>query len=441
MIVAWPSTAASIPSGWTRETNLDAKYVQGAPVGADADLTTVRGAATHTHTSPAHTPIQNAHSHAVIFGASAGTVNAYVTSQLAAADAHTHTGSTGSVTATNNSVAITVNANSSNDLPYKEVIFIKSDGTPAGIPNGAYAFFASDTLPSGWSRVQGDTYLKGAAAAGDGGGTGGALTHTHTSPPHTHTQNAHTHPQSTSGNNNTNVTINADTGALAAADPHTHTINTDSRTATNNAVTTTLTATNHEPVFKKLNTILNGGATSLPDNIIALWGGTNAGIPSGWSRYTAMDGFFQKGANANGESAVTTGGSTTHTHTASNCQPVQALHNHTITLGPPSALVTPSDVSVPTDPNTASDLHTHSATCSSDRATNQSTTVTIDPNTAESAYPSYARVIFITLTPAVTTVSVNTTYFYNPAVEDIARKPPEVEAAIRRGDRRYMQGG
>jgi hypothetical protein len=255
---------------------MDAKYFQGSPTGADADLATSRGAATHTHTSPSHTPIQNAHNHAFSLNASVGGISAAAGAETVALAPHTHSGTSASATGTNNGIAITVNVNSSNDLVYKEVIFIKSDGTPMGIPSNAYAFFASDILPAGWTRVQGNTYLKGAAAAGDGGGTGGSNTHTHTSPAHTHTQNPHTHGAADSFANSANTALdNLIGGASAADDPHIHSVSLNAATPTNGSVTTTITAANHEPVHKKLNVLNNGtGGADLPTQIIALWGGS-----------------------------------------------------------------------------------------------------------------------------------------------------------------------
>ena len=398
IIIAWPSTAALIPAGWIRETTLDARYVQGAAAGADADLASALGAATHTHVSPSHTPTQNAHNHTFSGGASTGTVVPLVDAfdQTVAVHPHTHSSATsGNTTAVNQGVAITVDA-ASNDLAYVEVIWIKSDGSPEGVPSGAYAFFSSDVLPSSWSRVHGDKYLKGAAASGDGGGTGGANTHVHTSPAHTHTQTGHTHT-GTSSNSSAGTFVSAfvsGTSSSAAIHLHTHSVTHSSKVAVNQSVTTTIDASSHEPVFKKLNIIKNDNASAnLPDQVIALWGGANSAIPESWARFTDMDGNFPKGANADGESAVSTGGATTHTHTASNCQPIQNAHNHTTLQGNPTVFLTAPDTGT-----VASLAHVHVWTVNNTTATNNAIAVTISANTAESAYPLYQKVIFIRLT-------------------------------------------
>ena len=333
------------------------------------------------------------------------------------------------------------NANSSNDLPFQVVIWIKSDGSPTGIPAGAYAFFESDTLPSNWSRVQAGSYLKGAAAAGDGGATGGALTHTHVSAAHTHGQDAHTHPDC-----NSEFEVGASTqqpindGLPVLQPSHYHSLTISSATATNQSTTNTTNAENHEPVYKKLNTIRNDGAASLPDSVIALWAGTNASIPPGWTRYTAMDGYFLKGAA--GGDGLTTGGSLTHTHTAT-CQPIQNNHVHTITqtgsftfanLG--AEILSGGVIRQTVD-------HAHSWTDSGNVTTNQELTYNVNACTSEAAYPPYVRLIYIQLTPAPTPArgGVYTSYSTGRFLDSFPRAdvPDEVGIRIAHGDRRFTE--
>lgn len=401
VIVAWPSTAASIPAGWTRETNLDSKYLRGAAAAANADLTSVFGTATHNHTSPAHTPIQNSHTHTFSAGANKGgtTVDADVLNVAKARQTHAHSSKTSnSATGTNNSVTITVDA-TSNDLSFVSAIFIKSDGTPTGIPNGAYAFFESDTLPTGWTRTAGDAYLKGAAAAGDGGGTGGSNSHTHTSPAHTHTQNPHSHASLASSASTQFNFGDSGGGVSIALDAHDHDVSLNNATPTNNSVTTTIDSASAEPVFKKINLIVNGlGSANLPDSVVAIWGGTHASIPTDWSRVTGMDGNFAKHANANGESLVTTGGSATHNHTASSCQPTQVAHNHTSTANTTNGTAAFNNTGAGAAVTASTDTHTHTWTIGNTTATNQACAVTIDACSSEANYPVHAKVIFIKYT-------------------------------------------
>ena len=53
---------------------------------------------------------------------------------------------------------------------------------------------------------------------------------------------------------------------------------------------------------------------AVKSGIILIWTGTNAAIPSGWERETDLDGKYPKASGA--EAPNTTGGSHTHTHTA-----------------------------------------------------------------------------------------------------------------------------
>ena len=60
---------------------------------------------------------------------------------------------------------------------------------------------------------------------------------------------------------------------------------------------------------------------AIPSGVILIWTGTNASIPSGWARETALDDKYPKGHGA--ENPNVTGGSNTHTHTS-------PAHSHTI---------------------------------------------------------------------------------------------------------------
>lgn len=74
-------------------------------------------------------------------------------------------------------------------------------------------------------------------------------------------------------------------------------------------------------------------------NIILLWAGTNASIPSGFSRETSLDSKYPK--SSGGEAPNTTGGSNTHSHTATTHGHNLNAHTHAVILshtsGPPNA--------------------------------------------------------------------------------------------------------
>jgi hypothetical protein len=403
VIVPHPGTAATVAalSGWTRKTALDGKYIVGASTGADAGTT--GGQATHDHASPAGAPTQVAHNHPITVGNSSGTTGVLSGGLgVYAAAAHSHTGfNSASATGTNQSASITVNANTSNDLTYVDVIFIESDGTPVGVPNGALAFFDSDTLPSGWTRVQGNRYLRGAAAAGDGGGTGGSNTHGHTCAAITYLQNSVAHAAVTSTEATTTVEADDDSPATqVAAEGHTHQASILATTPTNQSVTPTMQDANHEPEYVKLNIIRNDtGGDSLPTNLIEIWSGTHAGIPANWERVTVVDTKFPKGANADGE-VLTTGGSTSHPHTANAFTVVQNSHTGTAGSGAGGFGVATAGAGVAP----ASRTHTHVWTAGATTAVNNSYTPTISSNTANTAKPPYVEVIFIKYVPPLSTV-------------------------------------
>lgn len=409
--VNWPGLNSDIAglSGWSRKTELDAKYLRVAAAGANADLASSFGAATHGHDSTEHGHTQNSHVHTIAGGARTGTTTALVdVGGASAINTHTHRSTySNSQTATNQDATITVDS-SSNDLLRYEPIIIVSDGSPTGIPDGADAFFVSDSFPASWTRVQGNSYIKGAAAAADGSDVQtGAVTHPHTTTAHNHTQDAHSHLANES----------SDTGVapVDAYDPdvnelpsqlHFHTLDLNSKVATNQAASPTSGATNHEPPYRKINIIRNGtGGLSWPDGITAYWFGNHADIPTadGWARLTSFDGSFIKGANADGESNVTTGGTTQHSHTLAHTH-IEDAHNHTSTVtSVETNLLSAGTTTV------ASLAHTHTWTIGSTTATNQNTDPGASNNTSESAFPAYQKIILIKYTsPAVTGSNLRT---------------------------------
>jgi hypothetical protein len=67
---------------------------------------------------------------------------------------------------------------------------------------------------------------------------------------------------------------------------------------------------------------------SVPANVILMWGGTNAGIPAGWTRETTLDDKYPKAWGS--QNPNITGGSNTHTHTATTHGHTQISHTHDI---------------------------------------------------------------------------------------------------------------
>lgn len=65
-------------------------------------------------------------------------------------------------------------------------------------------------------------------------------------------------------------------------------------------------------------------------NVILIWAGTNATIPSGFSRVTTLDDTYTKGQGAEGPN--TTGGALTHSHTSTAHGHTANSHSHSVVL-------------------------------------------------------------------------------------------------------------
>ena len=420
-------TGAAVPTGWSRVTELDARYIRGAATGADSDLITSRGASTHTHTSPAHAPTQQPHTHA--FGDSGSTASNVVLSSATTGTSvptafHDHqVVNSDATTGINDSVAITVDA-ASNELSYCEVVWIKPSADTTTLPSGSFVFYSNSSFPTGFHQVQ-DTkghYLKGSPTNTFPSThlvTGGSNTHSHTSPTHTHTQQPHSHT-GTSGT--TTLGARRGTGTVSVASiTHTHSVTLTSTVDSivggiltapvNLPTTTTIDSSNHEPPFRDLYPIESDTniATTLPDQSICMWLGKHVDIPTAWARYTAMDGMFVSSPQGN----ASTGGSSTHTHTASDCTPLQYDHAH-------PTIVDNGSTGTNTTANTgiaqkAGSGHTHSGWVSDYSSVfNNSCTVTINACSSGDAFPLHRTVIFIQYNSAQDVKkSCYTSYDYN----------------------------
>jgi hypothetical protein len=132
---------------------------------------------------------------------------------------------------------------------------------------------------------------------------------------------------------------------------------------------------------------------TLKAGVIFPWVGTNASIPAGWQRVTALDSKFPKGS-AVSTNPNATGGTSTHTHTSPAHTHTLVSHTHTISFG------TGSGGGADTGDSTQQSIHvahTHSNATSGavSSASIQSVAVTYS---AVSNNPPYYGVIFITPT-------------------------------------------
>jgi hypothetical protein len=409
LIILWPSTAASIPEGWDRVTELDGKYPKGIP-DANTQPGATGGAATHTHTVPTHTH-DTSHLHTVT-GATGAATGTFVSSDGAtgttvALNTHTHTRpATNSATVVSGAATPTIGS-ASNDPARGEAIFLESDGSPLGLPNGGAAF-TGDIALSGWADSvlgnAGGRFIKGAAAAGNGGATAASAvaSHSHSIGAHTHAGTSHSHTSQNTGSfaSNRSVFAGPTTGMWATSHSHPISVGTASTAALDSGGSgTSGTSGQLNPPFRQLRLQENtSGQVSLPVGLICLWRGSLGSIPDNWALCDGQEGRpnlfgLYPRATTDGPTVGQTGGSLDpHTHTSPSHNHTTTGHAHTETIGsaaaPTAALSNTSAVTIVTG------THTHSAgnTDSTTPTVGQSTSGTLASTTSE---PPYEEVAFI----------------------------------------------
>jgi hypothetical protein len=126
---------------------------------------------------------------------------------------------------------------------------------------------------------------------------------------------------------------------------------------------------------------------AVPSGIIFIWLGTNASIPAGWSRATAYDAKFPRGAD-NGANAGGTGGSDTHAHTIGSHNHTNPSHTH-----PAGSLTNGGQRNTKGSGSGADPAHTHTTPESgSTTGTSQAASISC---TGQAGLPAYYSVIFI----------------------------------------------
>jgi hypothetical protein len=341
LVLGWPDTVASIPSGWTRVTGLDGVFPRGANTTAAPSAT--GGATSHTHTIPSHAHTIAAHSHSV--GGSTGTSNSSTTSarfngaskpQADQPHSHTRPSSTGTAGASTSGSATPGTGSGNNTPPAREVIWIKSDGAQASYPVGVLGW-ATESV-SGWTSDASSSgrYLKGAAAAGNGGATSGGATHNHTTAAHSHTGTTHDHSIGATSQSNPSSSTEAGTGSSTPRwlPRHTHPMDVGSAgTGSTNSVSAGNTSSsNLEPPNRRLRVLRNTGggtqtriiglftgAVSALDPLLTLCDGAN-GTPD-------MRTWFARDVGS--DSVNSTGGSSSHNHTTPSHTHDIGNHSHT----------------------------------------------------------------------------------------------------------------
>lgn len=408
LILGWPSTAGTIPSGWTRVTSLDATLPRGAT--ANTAPVATGGAATHTHTIPSHGHVIAAHSHSV--GGNTGTSSSSTTSarfngasQPQADQPHSHGRPSGTGTAAAyTSGATTPSVSSAANAPVAlDVIWIKSNGSQPNYPAGILGW-ATESV-SGWANhaPSASRYLKGAPAAGNGGATSGSTSHTHAVGAHTHTTgSAHDHSIGATGQSNPSSSTEAGYGSTPPRwlPRHTHPLNiaTAGVGATNSVAPGNSTSVIVEPPNRRLRVLQNSGggtqtriigmftgAISALDPLLT-WCDGNNGTPD-------MRGWFARDAGA--ESINSTGGSSTHAHTTPSHLHDIANHLHTIDVlaSTTGSFEAPSFGDLGSSPTTS---HDHSGGSTANASPGVSTTGAQTLGSA-SHIPPYKEVHFVRL--------------------------------------------
>jgi hypothetical protein len=342
MILAWPGTVGTIPSGWTRVTALDGFYPRGSN-GTGVPTGVTGGATTHSHTTVSHVHTIGAHSHSV--GGSTGSSNSNTTSarfngasQAQADQPHTHTrpSSTGS-RAAQNSGSSAPGTNAANNIPLtRDVIWIASDGAQANYPTGILGW-ATEAV-SGWTNDADSAgrFLKGAAGGGNGGANTGAATHTHSVNSHTHTGFSHDHSIGSTSLSNPSSSVEAGFGS---SDPrwlprHTHPMDVGSASTGNltSAGGGTTGSASNDPPNRRLQVLRNtGGGTQT--RIIGLYVGAVADLDplltlcNGSGGTPDMRTWFARDRGS--DSINSTGGASTHTHSVPNHTHGIPSHDHT----------------------------------------------------------------------------------------------------------------
>lgn len=358
LILAWPSTVASIPSGWTRVTTLDGYHVRGATTTGAPSAT--GGASTHTHTTPSHNHRIGAHNHTL--GGPTGASNLSITSrrengapypQSDQPHNHTRPEYVGTFNGGDSGLASPDTGATGNSPLTRDVIWIQSNGLQVAYPVGALGYSAESV--SGWTddTSSAGRFLKGAAAAGNGGATSGVSLHGHTVESHGHTGLTHDHTVGNTSLSNPTSSIEAGGGNGGGRwlPRHTHPMNVvpagtgNLESAAGGAAGTTII----EPPNRCLRILRNTGG-GRQTRIIGLYTGALVDLDP---ILTACDGtngtpdMRTLFAREKGSSSVNlVGGAATHTHPISTHDHSLPGHNHTTV----TSVSTNSSNGTPTSP-------------------------------------------------------------------------------------------
>ena len=335
IIIGYKGNHASIPSGFTRETDLDERFPKGTANATNPN--SAGGAHYHSHTSPTHTHAMVAHGHAVTTGNNFNDSYQGSGSGSSACDVHSHSGTVNGLVGGGLSGTVTYGL-VSNNPPFVELIWIKATRDTT-IPVGGILFYSlSTTAPTGFSDSDGNNgtydmrnkYPRGATTGANSGATGGSTQNLH-SIDHSHPSVSHYHQDNLGGANGNTRDLGVGDGPSKAPSFHTHAVTLNSTSETPNSYTGTAGgAETVEPAYTKLRALQNtsSGNKHPKKGMIALFRGLLANIPKGWKLCDGSNGTidmrqrYLKITNTAGE-VGNTGGSNTHSHALGDS------HNHT----------------------------------------------------------------------------------------------------------------
>lgn len=206
--ILWYGLGGSLPSGFVLDSYMADVFVRGANIGGSSNTTS--GSDSHTHTNPASTGTQAAHTHttgAANVGSASGSEDIVPTSNLFNANtSHGHSGTAGVTSSAgghSHTLASTVAATSL--PPYKRLYLIRAS-VDAEFPIGGIIMWNGPIAdrPMHTNLCDGSLgtldlrsyFIRGAAVDEDLGESGGAVTHTHdnvttgSAGSHTHSVNA-----------------------------------------------------------------------------------------------------------------------------------------------------------------------------------------------------------------------------------------------------------
>jgi hypothetical protein len=292
-----------------------------------------------------------------------------------------------------------------NDPARLAVVFIESDGTPLGVPDGALGMHL-DTVVSGWTDYANATnrFLKGAAPAGNGGATSASAldSHVHAIDAHTHTGTSHAHTSANTGNFSSTLAPAAGTGSVVSGATHNHPITVAS--ASSQALVSAAGGNSGasgalDPPYRNLRVKENtSGVPDLPVGLICAWRGSIGSIPDFWQLCDGtngtpdMFGLYPRGATA---SINGTGGSlSAHTHTGGSHGHTTTGHSHTSTTGATATGATTASTTATVVISTAAHTHALTDTASTTPTVASITSGTLASTTSE---PPHEEVAFIQL--------------------------------------------